>query len=379
MSFAKYFAALALLLSGFSVLHGQAAGPTTGEITVQLVQGIDSSVNPQGKSEGRVTKSTNPAVPVGSTALLGLKSDPINGGYTLQLMRLGIRGTVVPAASSAVALAPDLFNKMLEKTRAAGQPQDAVTGTRVFLPEKMIVRLTLAEPTPPPVPSPSAQPRVAVRRAILPPPPVPVTGKAGDFPAGPDLPVLHTDRTPFEGCHWSPVVSQRYGFAILGMDCAGKGADSPPHKYSADDPAFIDSYEDARKRQTADPNNTNYHGTSITVFTKPPAQTLDAAVRSQVLSTVKARWRPYCHVQKAPDQTAAAGLEFYTFTGTSGPALQVYKKADFSDTLPCAPWEDNDSANDFVYKPSDSKTTFFFVALGQDDPDFDVASIKFLQ
>ena len=146
MSFVKVVATLALLLIYFGAASGQAAGPTTGEITVQLVQGIDSSVNPNGKSEGRVTKSTNPAVPVGSTALLGLSSDPINGGYTVQLMRLGIRGTFVPAASSAVVLAPDIFNKMLEKTRAPGQAQDAVTGTRVFLPGKMIVRLTLAEP-----------------------------------------------------------------------------------------------------------------------------------------------------------------------------------------------------------------------------------------
>lgn len=146
MSFAKLVVWVAFLPACTQLMLGQAAGPTTGEITVQLVQGIDSSVNPQGKSEGRVTKSTNPAVPVGSTALLGLKSDPINGGYTVQLMFLGIRGAVVPAASSAVALAPDIFNKMLEKTRAPGQPQDAVTGTRVFLPQKMTVRLTLVEP-----------------------------------------------------------------------------------------------------------------------------------------------------------------------------------------------------------------------------------------
>lgn len=131
---------------GFGSLIAQVPGPTSGEITVQLVQGLDSSVNPKAMSQGRVTKSTNPAVPVGSTALLGLSSDPINGGYTVKLMRLGINGQVVTATSSDVALAPDIFNKMLEKTRAKGQPQDAASGTRVFLPERMMVRLTLATP-----------------------------------------------------------------------------------------------------------------------------------------------------------------------------------------------------------------------------------------
>lgn len=144
MSPKRLCSAFATVLAYAGVACGQSSAPTSGEITVQLVQGIDSAVNPNGKSEGRVTKSTNPAVPVGSAALLGLSSDPVNGGYTVKLMRLGIGGQTVPAASSDVALAPDIFNKMLEKTRAKGQPQDAVSGTRVFLPGKMIVRLTLS-------------------------------------------------------------------------------------------------------------------------------------------------------------------------------------------------------------------------------------------
>ena len=135
------------VFSCFGALRAQAPSPTSGEITVQLVQGLDSSVNPKAMSQGRVTKTTNPAVPVGSTALLGLSSDPINGGYTVKLMRLGINGQLVTATSSEVALAPDFFNKMLEKTRAKGQPQDTASGTRVFLPEKMLVRLTLAVPS----------------------------------------------------------------------------------------------------------------------------------------------------------------------------------------------------------------------------------------
>ena len=146
MSLKRLGLIFASVLACVGVARGQTGAPNSGEITVQLVQGIDSAVNPHGKSEGRVTKSTNPVVPVGSAALLGLSSDPVNGGYTVKLMRLGINGQMVPAASSDVALAPDFLNKMLERTRAKGQPQDAVSGTRVFLPEKMIVRMTLAQP-----------------------------------------------------------------------------------------------------------------------------------------------------------------------------------------------------------------------------------------
>ena len=127
-------------------LPAQALGPTSGEITVQLTQGLDSATNPRAMSEGRVTKSTNPAVPVGSSALMELKSDSINGGYTVTLQRLGINGQMVPAASSDVVAAPDFFNKAQERLRAQGQPQDSVKGTRVFLPQRMIVRFILAAP-----------------------------------------------------------------------------------------------------------------------------------------------------------------------------------------------------------------------------------------
>ena len=133
-------------------LRAQAPGPTSGEITVQLVQGLNSAVNPKGMSQGRVTKSTNPAVPVGSSAMMGLGSDPVNGGYAVKLLQLGINGQTVPAASSSVVLAPDFFNKGLEMTRNKNGPKDSASGTYVFLPEKMIVRFTLtAQPAAEPV------------------------------------------------------------------------------------------------------------------------------------------------------------------------------------------------------------------------------------
>jgi len=207
------------------------------------------------------------------------------------------------------------------------------------------------------------------------PPPAPVTGKAGDFPAGIGLPVLHTDRTPYPGCQWSPLVSKRYGFAILVMNCTGPGSESMP-KYAADDPGFINSYADDQRVAAANPKTP--HSATIEVFTKPAAQSLDAAVRQQILSTVKPRWRPSCHVKLSQGQQPGSQMQTYNFTSISGAGVQAGKKADFSDALPCSPWEDNDSSPYFYYKPSESKTTFFFSNAGQEEPTYDMDSIRFL-
>ena len=212
--------------------------------------------------------------------------------------------------------------------------------------------------------------------APLPPAhPVPVTGKAGDFPAGPNLPVLHTDRTPYDGCRWAPVVSNRYGFAILVMKCAGPGSENMP-TYTADDPSFINSFAEDRRADETNPKSS--HSAAIEVFTKPAGQTLDAAVRQQILSTVKLRWRASCHVKLSQGQQPGTGMLTYDFTATTAPGLQAARKADLGDVLPCSPWEDTDSANNFYYRPSESKTTFFFSNTGQEPPNYDMDSIRFL-
>jgi hypothetical protein len=220
-------------------------------------------------------------------------------------------------------------------------------------------------PSPAKVPAPTPPP----------PPPAPTTGKAGDFPAGPGLPVLHTDRTPYPGCQWSPVVSKRYGFAILVMNCTGPGSESMP-KYAADDPGFINSYVDDQRLNAADPKNA--HSATIEVFTKPAAQTLDTAVRQQILSTVKPRWRASCHVKLSKEQQPGIQMQTYDFTSTTGPGVQASKKADFTDALPCSPWEASDSESNFYYKPSESRTTFFFSNTGQEPPNYEMDSIRFL-
>jgi hypothetical protein len=138
--------AMFMLMAGSGLLC-QVAPPTSGEITVKLTQGLDSSADPNGISQGRVTKSTNPVVPVGTNVTMSVVADSGSGGYIVKLTDLAINGKTIAASSSDIVAAPDFFNKALEKTRAQGQPQDAVKGRRVFLPQNMIVRFTLAEPS----------------------------------------------------------------------------------------------------------------------------------------------------------------------------------------------------------------------------------------
>ena len=122
----------------------QTSTPASGEITVQLIQGLDSAANSSGTSEGRIIKSTSAALSIGSRVLLGVVADSPNDGFIVKLLRLEVGGKLVPAASSDVVAAPDFYNRAQEKLRARGLPPDAVKGAHVFLPEKMIVRFTLA-------------------------------------------------------------------------------------------------------------------------------------------------------------------------------------------------------------------------------------------
>ena len=123
----------------------QTSAPTTGEVTIRLTQGLDSAKDPAAASEGRVTKSTNPAVPVGTSVMVQVAKE--GSSFTTKLLTMTLSGKAVPANSSEVVAAPDFFNKAQERLRAPGQPQDAVAGSHVFLPERMIIRMTLAEPT----------------------------------------------------------------------------------------------------------------------------------------------------------------------------------------------------------------------------------------
>ena len=129
-------------------LPAQVSPQATGEITVRLTQGLDSAADANGISHGKVTKSSNPFVPVGTSVTMGINADPASGGFVVKLTEFAVNGKTVPANSSDVVAAPDFLNKALEKTRAQGQPQDAVRGRHVFLPQNMIVRFTLAEPVP---------------------------------------------------------------------------------------------------------------------------------------------------------------------------------------------------------------------------------------
>lgn len=77
-----------LFCSAFAVVHGQTAGQTSGEITVQLVQGFDSALNPKAVSQGRVIKTPTMAVPVGAQVLVRVQANAEHGGYTVKLLQI---------------------------------------------------------------------------------------------------------------------------------------------------------------------------------------------------------------------------------------------------------------------------------------------------
>lgn len=136
------FIVLLVFLATAGVVTAQIAGPTSGELTVQLVQGLDSATDPKGMSQGTVMKSTNKAIRYGSPVIVGLASDPINGGYTAKLLSITINGQTLRAASVKVGPGISLPGFMTKASK------ESYSGTHVFLPEKTWVKFTLTEPAP---------------------------------------------------------------------------------------------------------------------------------------------------------------------------------------------------------------------------------------
>ena len=191
------------------------------------------------------------------------------------------------------------------------------------------------------------------------PGPAPVTGTAGDFPSGPGLPLLHTSRTPDEGCQWVPAVLAQVRIALLVEQCTGKNASR-----STETKGLAAPYS---KGVTAE----------ILVFTKPAAQSIEAAIRQHLASSLSPAARLACHAVLSKDQWPSSTWQQYDFTATIGPLARKENPSEIED-LPCSPWEDMDSAVKFLYRPSDTKTKFLFVGLGQEEPSWDVESIRFL-
>lgn len=316
-----------ILLSG--ALLAQTPAPTSGEITVQLIQGLDSASNPRGMSQGKVTRSTNAAVPVGSPAVMAVAADPASGGYTVLLLRLGLNGAMVPVASSNVETAPDFFNKTQEKLRARNQPQDAAKGSRVFLPERMIVRFTLAPvpvraaAAPPPVPPPPPPP---------PPPPAPKhpAPTVVDLPSAlPGAPPLHASREAADGCWWEPFGAKTLGFELPVQRCS-----NPANDATYEETATGLAYQQGGQTVTA-----------FTLYSKPAAQSIQAAIRAEFL-------------KKPSDRTACIVKAYQSL----GDFQSFGVEAPHTIRTDCAGLYQSDSdateATSFYYNPAESKTRY---------------------
>jgi hypothetical protein len=330
-----------------SLASAQTSGPTSGEITVQLTQGLDSATNPRGLSQGVVTKSSNPAIPVRTAVIAGLASDPVNGGYTAKLVALNINGRTYPAASSSVALAPDVLSKLPPFLRGQAHNENAVSGAHVFLPEKTFVQFTLMEPP--------AKPTAPVRAAVQPPPPPkhPSADVVDLPPAVPGAPALHASRAASEGCWWEPFAGKTLGFELPVQRC-----DDPTNDSTYQETATGLSYQQGKQGAAV----------GFTVLSKPAAQSVAIAIKTQFLK--KPNDRVLCTVSKS---TQGLG------------SFEVYSVAAGSHTrTDCAGLYQSDSdateSTSFFFNPAESKTKFIkftgeFIGVFP----FDLQALRFVQ
>ena len=134
---ARFVIAVFITFIGCGLLHAQAAGSMSGQITVQLVQGLDSAADPNAMSKGTVTQSSNPLIPAGSFAFVKIKPGPAASGYSANLVFLQINGRTIAAASSSVILT--------SHSNTGASPRDSASGTRVYLPANTLIDLTLTD------------------------------------------------------------------------------------------------------------------------------------------------------------------------------------------------------------------------------------------
>ena len=157
-----------LLLSAYLLLcpvtgsSAQTASPSSGDVVVRMVQGLDSSTMRPGQvAMARVVRSTNDGVTSSAPASVQLIPDPSGSGYTVQLAGLVLNGHMIRTASSGVSL-DGVLGRVLNFGRKPGVPQLAASGTRVFLPQDTQLRFSLTQP---PVQTSAVAP---VRRASVP-------------------------------------------------------------------------------------------------------------------------------------------------------------------------------------------------------------------
>jgi hypothetical protein len=141
--------------------------------------------------------------------------------------------------------------------------------------------------------------------------------------------MLHTARTPDPGCLWEPLVNRGVHIALLVEHCAASNPGDMP---------TISAYKPGTMIE-------------IIVFTKPAAQTLDAAAWQQITPQLKlTAARAVCHMIPDTGPPPGSSWKWSQLSMTSGPLLRRYKSDELADQ-PCDPWEMMDAEVNFFTGP----------------------------
>lgn len=214
---------------------------------------------------------------------------------------------------------------------------DAGDGTDTAAGTPTADKARSAAPPPPPPPPPAHPPSSALETP----------------PGAPGYPALHALGPAMDGCWWTPWVSQRHSLEMLVQRC------EPKHGFGGVNTIFEDSAEGVTVRPENDPKPMLL----FAVHTKPPAQTLAAAVREQFFARQKLTpaKKAACRLKEDQRNPQDAGpLESYSVVG------------------PCDALESNDAfGRSFLYAPTESRTKFLFAEI-EDAWPFDQSSIRFL-
>ena len=336
-----------VILCSSGTLVAQLPGPASGDVTLRLIQGVDSAVPMHAISQGTVTESTNPDIHVGSTGAAQLVTEP-DGGSSVQLVRLLMNGQAFRVASSSAVFAPDHAPSFLEKGRWA---KYSTSGSHVFLPQNTLVRFTLAA-LPGQGTAPASPNNPSAVRSSIAAPRHPASTVVDLPPALPGAPPLHASRPANDGCWWEPFASKSLGFELPVQHCS-KAADDPVVQES---PTGLES-----SFHKGEPLQDGF-----TVLSKPADQTIEASIKARFFK--KPSDRIACVVKKYPNE---GNFQSY------GVAPLRSRRTD------CAGLYEADSdateAIEFLYNPADSKTRYIeFKGENISDYPFDLQALRFV-
>lgn len=174
-----------------------------------------------------------------------------------------------------------------------------------------------------------------------------------------------------DGCSWKTISDKVVGVEMFAQDCDfgfRKIRFEPSPKDASIYSVMIDTAPGSKESREA----------LIVVFKKPAGEAIEASIRRVASPKAPAARRPRCKVLPAKDAGLPKGHLAYAYAPDDEEKLVAEAHGDIPE-LPCGEYGlDFDSQSYFEYHPSESKTRFAMVFIGQDEPLFDEKTLKFL-